>query len=185
MLKLKLQYFGHLIWRAKLLEKTLMLGKMEGRRRRGQQRMRWLDGITDSMDMIWANSGRWWRTGKPSVLYSMGLQRVAYDLVTEQQLSDRDHKITMLTMFKDIKKRNPTSSQYRIMETNLFSCVNNQGLTNIIKTLESDYNGWWPLKRDNRRCIPHNCPSLLTWVFRSQQQSRVDSLSWDGKNCWG
>ena len=72
----------------------------------------------------------------------MGLQRVAYDLVTEQQLSDRDHKITMLTMFKDIKKRNPTSSQYRIMETNLFSCVNNQGLTNIIKTLESDYYGW-------------------------------------------
>ena len=51
MLKLKLQYFGHLMWRADLLEKTLMLGKTEGRRRRGQQRMRWLDGITDSMDM--------------------------------------------------------------------------------------------------------------------------------------
>ena len=49
--KLKLQYFGHLIQRADSLEKTLMLGKIEGRRRRGQQRMRWLDGITDSMDM--------------------------------------------------------------------------------------------------------------------------------------
>ena len=51
MLKLKLQYFGHLIWRTDTFEKTLILGKIEGRRRRGQQRMRWLDGITDSMDM--------------------------------------------------------------------------------------------------------------------------------------
>ena len=51
MLRLKLQYFGHLMQRADSLEMTLMLGKIEGRRRRGQQRMRWLDGITDSMDM--------------------------------------------------------------------------------------------------------------------------------------
>ena len=51
MLKRKLQYFGHLMWRADSLEKTLMLGKIEGRRRRGRQRMRWLDGITDTMDM--------------------------------------------------------------------------------------------------------------------------------------
>ena len=51
MLKLKLQYFGHLMQKADSLEKTLMLGKIEGRRRRGQQRMRWLDGITNSMDM--------------------------------------------------------------------------------------------------------------------------------------
>ena len=51
MLKLKLQYFGHLMQRTDSLEKTLMLGKIEGRRRRGQQRMRWLDGITNSMDM--------------------------------------------------------------------------------------------------------------------------------------
>ena len=51
MLKLKLQYFGHLMWRTDLFEKTLMLGKIEGRRRKGRQRMRWLDGITNSMDM--------------------------------------------------------------------------------------------------------------------------------------
>ena len=51
MLKLKLQYFSHLMWRADSFEKTLMLGTTEGKRRRGQQRMRWLDGITDSMDM--------------------------------------------------------------------------------------------------------------------------------------
>ena len=55
MLKLKLQYFGHLMWRADSFEKTLMLGKIEGRKRRGWQRMRWLDGITDSMDMNLSN----------------------------------------------------------------------------------------------------------------------------------
>ena len=67
MLKLKLQYFGHLMQRMDSLEKTLMLGKIEGRRRSGQQRMSCLDGITHSVDMVWASSGSSWRTGKPSV----------------------------------------------------------------------------------------------------------------------
>ena len=60
MLKLKLQYFGHLMRRADSLEKTLMLGKIESGRRRGRQMVRWLDGITDSMDMGWVVSGSWW-----------------------------------------------------------------------------------------------------------------------------
>ena len=83
MLKLKLQYFGHLKRRADSLEMTLMLGKIEGRRRRGQQRMRWLDGLTDSMDMGLGGLGSSWWTGKPGVLQFLGLQRVRHYWVTE------------------------------------------------------------------------------------------------------
>ena len=79
MLKLKVQYSGHLMRRTDLLENILMLGKIEGRRRRGRQRMRWLDGITAQWAWVWVNSGSWWWTGRPGVLQSMGSQRVRHD----------------------------------------------------------------------------------------------------------
>ena len=88
MLKLKLQYFGHLMWRADSFEKTLILGKIEGRRRRGRQRMRWLDDITDSMDMVLVNSRSWWWTGRPGVQLFMGSQRVGNDWVNELNWTD-------------------------------------------------------------------------------------------------
>ena len=76
-LMLKVQYFGHLMQRTDSFEKTLMPGKMEGRRRRGRQRMRWLDGITDLMDTSLSKLQGW--TGKPGMLQSMGSQRVGHD----------------------------------------------------------------------------------------------------------
>ena len=82
MLKLKLQYFAQLMWTT-YSEKPLLLGKIEGKRRRAWQRMRWLDGITDSMTWVWAKSRSWWRTEKLGVLQSMGLQRVRHDWGTE------------------------------------------------------------------------------------------------------
>ena len=87
MLKLKLQYFSHLMQRAASLEKTLMLGKIEGRRRRGWQRMRRLDGIIKSMDM---NLSKLQETVEDRGAWSaavMGLQRVRHHLGTEQQLN--------------------------------------------------------------------------------------------------
>ena len=82
-LKLKLQYFGHLMWRTDSLEKTMILGEIEGRRKRGQQRMRWLDGITDSMEMSLSNSSSWWWTGGPGLLQFMESQRVRHDWAIE------------------------------------------------------------------------------------------------------
>ena len=82
MLQLKLQYFGHLMRRVDSLEKTLMLGGIGGRWRRGWQRIRRLDGITDSMDVS-LNSASWWWTGRPGMLRFMGSQRVGHDWATE------------------------------------------------------------------------------------------------------
>ena len=91
---LKLQYFDHLMRRADLFEKTLMLGKIEGRRRRGRQRMRWLDGITDSMDM---GLGGLWQLliGRPGVLRFMGLQKL--------DTAERMYWTELLQSFQDIR----------------------------------------------------------------------------------
>ena len=85
-----------------LIGKTLMLGKIEGRKRRGRQRMRWLDGITDSITWVWVGSGSWWWTGRPGVLQSMESKRVRHDWASElnwteqSTLESTDRKIKLM-----------------------------------------------------------------------------------------
>ena len=116
MLKLKLQYFGHLMRRTDSSEKILMLGKFEVRRR-GRQRMRWLDDIINSVDMGLVDCGSWWWTGRPGVLWFMGSQRVGHErpnwtekyMPTIAQRKGKDHispeetpislKVKVLTKF--------------------------------------------------------------------------------------
>ena len=114
MLKLKLQYFGHLMRRVDSLAKTLMLGGIGGRRRMGPPRMRGLTGIVDLMDVSLRNSRRWWWTGRPGVLRFMGSQRVGHYWATELNWSTRQHipKVNDCWNFKaNLNTYSPTISQ--------------------------------------------------------------------------
>ena len=98
----KLQYFGHLMRRANSLEKTLMLGKTEGRKRRGQQRMRWLGGITDSMDMSWSKLLEVVKDRETWHAVVHGLQRVGHDWATELNWTEMNLLILCLRPRKNI-----------------------------------------------------------------------------------
>ena len=104
MLKLKLQYFGHLMQRTDSLEKTLVQGKIEDRRRRGQQRMRcWMASLTQWTG-VWASSGRWWWTGRSGMLQSLGSQWVGHNWATELNwLNYKSEWFSLIsTIFKSI-----------------------------------------------------------------------------------
>ena len=103
------------MWRTDSLEKIPMLGKTEGRRRRGQQMMWWLDGTTDSVEWVWGISGSWWWTGKPDMLESMGSQRVRHDWVTELNWID------YLSLQKDtLKSQSPVPQNVTLFRKKVF-----------------------------------------------------------------
>ena len=140
---LKLQSFGHLMRRADSLEKTLMLGKTEGKKRRGWQRMRWLDGILTQWTGVWANSGRLWRTGKPGVWQSMGLQRD-----TTEQLKNNNY-LCQLDLFTGLHRPEfcyeckSQSTSVELLDSNgslsNFSLHHTYLLTFLIHYLSSSY----------------------------------------------
>ena len=121
MLKLKLQYFGHLMRRVDSLEKTLMLGRIGGRRRRELQRMIWLDGITNSMHMSLGELRSWWWTGRLGVLGFMG-RKESY---TTEQLNWTDYTITLFKFCTEdyITTIYPAWGQFLLLETLLTNPV--------------------------------------------------------------
>ena len=144
MLKLKLQYFGHLMRRTDSFEKTLMLGKIEGRRKRGRQRMRWLDGIANLMDMSLGTLQELWWTGRAGVLQFIGSQRIGHNWVTE---------LNWTVFLYDLRKPNHYAVSLNVnsavchyisikLEEKKKSHIVQENLTSLYKEMDKEQNKW-------------------------------------------
>ena len=173
MLKLKLQYFGHLVRGNDSLEKTLMLGKIEGRRR-GWQRMNWLDGITDSMDMSLGKLWSWWCTGWPDVLKSTGLQSVRRDWATE--LNWTDCLVEVLDIFPVTYFMVSTlSSTFYILISSVFLIV--KFYNSKFEILNEDESRWQMSKRTlshpSYKCIKYTSTNDIILIEHWLNTSRA------------
>ena len=143
--------FAHLMRRVDSLEKTLMLGGVGGRRRRERRRMRWLDGTPTRCTWVWVNSGSWWWTERPGVLWFMGLQRVGHDWVTEVNWTEVNKTISTTHKHQlQIQEHHcytPTCFGYRskqkkyIIHLNIFQSIN---------SLKAFFKEWHHLKTNGK-----------------------------------
>ena len=161
MLKLKLQYFGHLMWRPDSFEKTLMLGKIEGRRRRGRRGWDgWIASLTQ-WTWVWVNSGSWWWTGRPGVLPFMGLQRVGRDWATElKYLNFQPHRC--VPSGSDIKESVRNEGDPGLIPGSGRSPEEGNGNPFQYSCLENSMDGgaWWATVHGAVKCRTHWATSL-------------------------
>ena len=157
---LKLQSFGHLMQRADSLEKTQMLGKIEGGRRREWQRMRWLDGITDSMDMSWENSRSWRWTGRPGVLQSMESPRVRYNWATELNYGYKSLTSVRTTWLYGLQHRT-------VYDCKLSATIYNKLISSLRKVV-THIPAFFPTKSSFLSCTPqHSTLNLCSITLKT------------------
>ena len=166
MLMLKLQYFGHLMWKADSLEKTLILGKIEGRRRRGWQRWDGWMALPTEWTWVWVSSRSWWWTGRPSVLQSVGSQRVGHDGAIEQNWMETDIEYRFVdTVGEGEVEMNSESS----METHFTICK-----------IDSQ----WEFAIWCRELNPVFCDNLERWDGRLEGGPRGRRHVYLADSCW-
>ena len=173
LMKLKPQYFGHLMQRAVSLEKTLMLGKTESRRRRGRQRMRWWTASLTWWTWVWVDSGSWWWTGRPGVLQFMGSQRVGHDWATELSWKSKSEVWNL----KDLRQN------YLAFVSIAFPCIHWDDITSYSLELQK-YEKIQYMERSYLSAWKHNCSKNIHFSQSWLCKWWYKELKWSDNNWW-